>query len=772
MTLRHGRAVWTLAALAVAIFGAGCPGGPGGEDALPPDLCNSLDEALNDSRCALQQDADHLDFISIPNDQDWFSFRTPPTMNARSLLRVTGGYGVPATPVQLSLNVLQEDGRASISGLVADKHGQGAPQGLQILTRFTAPDTRLVLLAADLPDSPTRPQSDARNPYLVRWTVLQDPDPNEPNDATATPIPLDASFSGSQTGVLATQDDRDLFSINAPTVGRILYFHIGEATPSPKPALYRLAYTLYSPGGTQVAEGRVDNVFSTVDLATARIVQAAGTYTLDVHAYREPGVIGPLPGDDRLTYKIDVLIVDQQDANEPNDNIAQADPRAVSLALGSTRTFTGRIGSVGDPDWFAVDVPSSANAQLLHYKVTPPSGTGRFPPLPLGPGGIPDREVSVVTVVTQGTAACQTDSTLCPKGYGGNPNYQLAVEQICARAPAQCLWSTREEDYAYPNLKNFEGKFPISPHGTTTRYYVVVQDVGNDWADDRNYTLQVTLEADADDTGRLSQPAQTEVVPLAQDTSGATFPAPPAGASTLSGKLSFGYGRLFNNDPAVGQGIRGPIDYDAVETDLDRYELDIPFQDPANGPLDRTWELQWTVQNVNGTQPENLFVDVELCDGTTAPTDGGTCSSVKTSRSGGGLVFTYDDASLYSWWNINQGIGLQPLWDLATTPTSSTVTARGYGCFCFEPRFIQGGKFFLRVGGVDRNTWDETTYTVKTAFTAYPKSFVTQADGGTRSCPAAVPVDAGTPDGGMDGGTDGGTMDAGSGFTGGCDFTR
>src|SRR4051812_2805220 len=126
MTLWQGRAGWTLAALAVAIFGAGCPGGGGGEDALPPDVCNALDQGLSDSQCALQQDTDHLDFISVPNDQDWFSFRTPSTVNARSLLRVTGGYSPQiTTPVQLSLNVLREDGQTSIGG----GPGQHRPRG-------------------------------------------------------------------------------------------------------------------------------------------------------------------------------------------------------------------------------------------------------------------------------------------------------------------------------------------------------------------------------------------------------------------------------------------------------------------------------------------------------------------------------------------------------------------------------------------------------------------------------------------------------------------
>jgi hypothetical protein len=169
-----------------------------------------------------------------------------------------------------------------------------------------------------------------------------------------------------------------------------------------------------------------------------------------------------------------------------------------------------------------------------------------------------------------------------------------------------------------------------------------------------------------------------------------------------------------------------------------------------------------------------LYLDVELCDGTQTPADGGTCASVTRSRGGGSLVFTYDTAQLTSWWNINQGLGLQSLYDQTMGGSSETVTVKGYGCFCFEPRFVQGGKFFLKVGGLDRNSWEEATYTVKTAFTAYPKSFVAvMTDGGVRSCPqvndAGTPVDAGVPDGG----TDGGTPDAGPPPPrGGCDFTR
>src|SRR3954470_24873100 len=88
MKILRGRASWLGAALAAAIGFNGCTScqGGGDGDALPPDVCNALDQALNDPQCAIAIDTDHLDFISLPNDQDWFSIRTPATLDARSLL--------------------------------------------------------------------------------------------------------------------------------------------------------------------------------------------------------------------------------------------------------------------------------------------------------------------------------------------------------------------------------------------------------------------------------------------------------------------------------------------------------------------------------------------------------------------------------------------------------------------------------------------------------------------------------------------------------------
>jgi hypothetical protein len=173
---------------------------------------------------------------------------------------------------------------------------------------------------------------------------------------------------------------------------------------------------------------------------------------------------------------------------------------------------------------------------------------------------------------------------------------------------------------------------------------------------------------------------------------------------------------------------------------------------------------------VSGAVPLSLALEVELCDGTAPNPDGGSCNSVTTTRSGGALVLAYDPQPLHSWWNDGT-YAYQPLYTLDAGAPGNLYTARGYGCFCFEPRFIQGGKLFVKVTAVDRDTWDVAPYTVRTAFTSYPKSFAVFSDGGTITCPAVN--DAGTPaDGGTDGGTDGGADAGPPPPRGGCDFTR
>lgn len=720
-------AVIACSCLSAALLGCPGEGGTGEEDggAPPPDLCNSKEEAFG-ADCTLALGGEpRLAYIGESGDQDWYGIQLPSTLTPRSLLHVTGGYAVPNTAVNLGFNILRADGTMSVAQ-ASDRHLQAAPKPVDIIVPFSESGAKLVVQVADDPVNPTRPLFDALAAYSIRAEVVENPDTNEPNDTTPTSLtlmPVSGVPSAQTTGFLATTDDVDQFAFTAPA-NKILYLHITAPKVSPPPP-FRLSYTLYDAAKKPVAEGRMETEALAVDLATARSL-AAGAYTLTLQAYRPLGQTGPIPGDLRQMYTVELKFFDELDANEPNDTLAAARP----LTLGTPKT--GKLAYVPDLDWFYVDLPASTPPTVLRYKLTAATAAGRFTQLP----GPTDRNVRVFTQVNTGATqadkvlACKTDATVCPKGYDGRSFLVANVDTACTvNTPPLCIQSERVESVNFPALRNFEGRLPVPSHGAAVRYFFLVQDSGNNWADDRDYTLDVSLLPDPDEDGR---PATTPLT-LAEDVAAASFPVPTGGTS-LTGDLSHGYGRLIRNNPNNGQGVRGVDDYDAVPTDIDRYELSFP----AITPADKTWMVQWTVGNQpDGGAAADLSLELEFCDGRDGGT--GTCSSVTKGSKGGPLVLAYQPDAIATWYSPDTAVR-QVIYDRMSSGGTTTVTARANACYCFEPRFVQGGKFYVKVGAVDRWTSAPVTYTVRTAFTDYPKGYGT--DAGTKSCPG--PSDAGT----------------------------
>ena len=749
--------------LASLLLLAACPGEGGGEpdsgDGLPPDLCNSREEALSLPECQLTLGEQVERYISPAGDQDWYSVQMPATANARTLVRVTAGYLAPSTAVNLSVNLLRAEGTQASLALKVDQHGQGAPKPVEIILPFSEPNAKLLLLLEDKPAVASRPQQDARSTYFVKVEVLDNPDVNEPNDAPAQATDLALQPQGgiqvaNGSGYLATTDDVDQFSFTV-AAGKVAYVRLTADELRPPPP-YRLSYVLKRPDGSAESEGRAPNATIATDLATARKVKAAGKWTVVVQAYKPAGDTTPVAGDLRLQYHLEVRIMDEQDAqdlNGDNDTLDKALVRTIGAAPGSSTSFLGRIGYVPDADWYGVDVPASSQPTVLYYRLTKGSAGGRFPPLP----GLVDRQVRAFSQVTKGAALadrrqnCKADVTACPKGYGEVPSAQTLVEAYCNTSTPEplCLYATREEEPVnFPNLRNFEGTFPVPPHTGTVRYSFVVQDDGNNWADDKDYTLEVSWQDDADDAARYASGAeQPTTLALANDSTGSTFPAPPAAATAMNGQLNHGFGRLPVEDRVLGKGVRGPGDYDAVPSDVDSYVLTLPSGLPD--PQDRTWELQWSVQNLpDGGLPHGLALDLTFCDGT-RPGDGGSpCTPVNTGSRGGALTLAYRPDPLRAWYSPTGSLsGLQPLYSKQESAGSTVFTVLPYACSCLEPRFIKGGTVRVDVSATERTSYERVNYQVRTAYTAYPKSYA--VDGGSQMCPSPQ-QDGGTslPDGG------------------------
>lgn len=697
----------------------------------PPDVCNTREEALSLAECEVpvttNPDAGvdpKLGYLSIPMDQDWYVAKMP-TLTARSLVHITAGYSAPATPVNLAVSVLKEDGTTGLARKI-DKHGAAAPKVVDIIFPFSESNAKLLLVLADEAAS-IKSIFDVRNQYAIKVDVFDNPDANEPNDTVPTNIMLNAMgpiLVGQSLGALATDNDVDKYKFTAPGGRKVLYLHITAPKLMPA-ALSRITYTLYDPAGKSVAEGTALNEFVPVDLATARLV-TAGDYTLDVRGYRPPSSTAVVQGDLRLLYTVDVQIMDDLDMNEPNDTIAA--PKVVPMAYGSSASFTGRLGYVPDPDIFGLDLAANSGAGVLRYRLTVNAAMGRFPPLALAS----DRQMRVITQITAGATlndrklACRSNSSVCPKGYEGNAQNQSLVESLCdTQDPPWCLWMERNEEAPpFQNLRNMEGAIPVPGHAATARYFLYVQDEGNDYADDRDYTLTVTYEADPDDTMRASLPNQTVNAALTEN---ASYPIPAGGG--VSGVLTHGYGRVVNNRTDQGQGVRGSGDYDAVPTDFDRFEFTLPSV-PA--PADRSWALQWEIgHNDAGSPPSDLALEVDFC--TTASGGDGGCGAISRV-----LAFSPDTISpWYSGAQMSRGI----LWTRMPGATSTIVTAQPLGCFCMENRFMNSGHFIVKVGAVDRNRNEPTFFNLRQSLAPYPPAaFV--VDGGSVSCPAPL-VDGG-----------------------------
>ncbi len=727
---------WVGTCAALFALGAACSAPPPCDSSIDEcdggtinitDVCNSRQEALTDPQCKLTLGMERQAYISYATDggdQDWYSIDIPATVTAGSLLHVTGGYGgIQSTAVNFAINVLKEDGTMSLIR-ESDRHGQAAPKRVDIILPYGLPSTKLVIQVADDPVTQF-PNLDVRSPYSLRADVMPNPDPNEPNDMMPTDIALTA-MGAEQRGqamgaALATDNDVDKYTFmgQGPAGGRnrIIYLHITEVMPaSVKRPGYKMSYVLADPAGKPIAEGVMDNEFLPIDLATARL-STAGAYTLTVQGYKTPNNPNAIiPGDVDLKYNVEVRIMDDLDMTEPNDTPGQ---RLVNMSLNSSQSITGKLSYVPDPDWFAVTLPANSSPSVLTYRLRVAAAGGRFTALP----GPLDRQVRITTNVTTGATlqdkqlACRTDNAVCPKAYSGSDNAKALVEGLCNTMTPQCLWSERDEHFRHANLDNFVGSVYVPPHTGNYVLNVGVQDDGNNYADDRDWTLDLTWSSDADETARIGLPNQTQTTTL----SPGSVPNPP-GSGEVSGELTFGYGRTLTFDVNQGEGLRGVDDYDAV-LDSDRYQFNV------GGSGDQTWTLQWEIEHQadGGSIPGNIALDLEFC---TTPT---TCNIQRS--------LAYQDGRIQPWYGQSL-TDRAVIWDRQDNANSTIITAQPAGCFCFDPQVSSIGHFFGSVTAVDRVSNAPIRYKVRSGTASYPQSFT--ADGGTVSCPGGTGADGGS----------------------------
>ncbi len=697
---------------------------------LPPDSCNSVEEGKT-GPCTLTLCQDREAFISTMADGgadvDFYSVTLPPNLTARSLLTLKAGYGgVPQSAVNFSLNVLRDQPDGGIAAIASgndQRMGAAAPKNVEITQPFADSNAQLVLRVSDI-GGVVMPRVDNRNTYKLNVCVIDNPDMNEPNDATPTPIALTGSGGiqqGTGTGYLATADDKDVFSFPVTGARQIIYLRISSTMMNLMPPLaYRMAYTLKDPMGRPVAEGVMDNQFLQVDLSTARLSSGDGTYTLEVNGYKTAQQMTPAPGDLRLKYDVDVRVMPDLDMSEGstgNDSVATA--RGTNLALNTPTTLSGRISYIPDTEYFRLNLPAGRpGPATLRYELLPSSGPGRFPPL----STIPTRQIRVVQEITTGATvqdrqnACVNNATVCPRSFN-TPSSSAGqlVSGVCRSPgidPPHCVLAERNEEHQIAQLaaqKNFVGAIPVPTNVTSLLFSY--GDTGRGrlkWADDRDWSIRVTLENDVDE--QRVEPADINLT---------------TAESTTSGLISYGYGKTIQfDDLNMGPGVRGPNDYDATETDVDRFRLRFPNTMAG----DQSWAIDWTFGSPDsGSPPAELAFEMTFCQQTQA--DGGCTGRF------GILAPTY---GAFAPWYLppNTLANTRIQFTAQRNGGQTTVRVEPVACFCFQSNVVSSGTVLMSVLAVDRTSNDPIPYTIRQSIGTYPTSYP-NADGGPgmTSCP-------------------------------------
>ncbi len=766
---------------------AACPGGGGpsdGGDAGNIDICNDPATAQADPRCELNIAQTPAGDAGVPSQQFyidhagktlWLWVHLPATVPAGDLFHIVAGYSAPATPVQLSINLLDASQKHSVRVLTAQQSALGKPGLIDYafqLDSFTPAGT---ILWAEVTDA-ANTHFDVRNPFNIAMDLIPNPDQN----VGVTPITFGAaSPTGVQTGTCANGDagacqgilslsgQIDSFSVTVPGGGRqILYLDVTAPILTPV-ARYDLAYSVTNDAGTVINSGSVANQYTPPNLQAALLVNPpGGTYTISIFGLdpnvTPPGYSATGPADSRLTYTLNTALLTDVDANEPNDDFGQTlgNP-AAQTTFGSppqTVTLNGRLSYFGDRDLYLLHFPDTAGtATRLHYKLTAQTTGNRFPVI----NGPPDRQLNVdfdiPALPDGGTSAgvCLNDSAVCPTDPeyvnalipdGGGLRFQSGLlNDLCINGDGDggslCLLSGREEAAAvatgFSPLQNFEGILPLLGSGKQD-LWLDLKAAGGQYADDLPYTLTLTWET-------MPHALSSQANPLPFGTLGASN-------TTQSGALSVGFGYLVQynlmEDPPID--VRGFNDYDAVPSTADVWEIGIPagFQAAKYGA---TWGLGWTVSDPGGGTPaESLLLGVVFC---TSPTSCTVMNGNNRVQGFPGALYYQAGADLP--WYDPSGAGIfypfsafAPDWLTSMVAGGMSITASPSSCTCIQPNYLPAGKFYVTVAGADRTAWTDTSYSLSMSISSYPQS--TGISGVT--CPLGLPapdagpgVDAGPP---------------------------
>jgi hypothetical protein len=347
--------------LLAAVLAAACSSStppPPAPDAGPVPTC------LEATPCVLTSGTPVSGTIGVVAQNDLYTIALAAGVTQRTLLKVQLANVAPASPVRLVAFVETPDGQ-TVLGNRGPVAGTGA-QSLSFNLLLPGPGVYRVRVRDAFST-----HVDAKNPYTLTATLLPDPDAGEPDDAPAKARAITPAVGAgaTATGYIASTGDRDLlgFSLALPQLLRV---QVAQAAVPAGPLRLRARLLLRSataPDDLTLATPVIDTQAATAGAALAvDLIRSvpAGSYLVALEDAAGTGA------DERAAaqWSVTLGLVTEPDPNEQNGRNDTPD-KATSLVPGQSKE--GAIGSLGDVDWYQLDLPASATPQLLQLTLDP-----------------------------------------------------------------------------------------------------------------------------------------------------------------------------------------------------------------------------------------------------------------------------------------------------------------------------------------------------------------------------------------------------------------
>ncbi len=325
---------------------AGCPTGgtTPGRDGGPQDggpRCEFDDSEDPATAVALSLGQEATGYICPVEDEDWYVFETGA---GDHLLTVRLSLDAPIAPIEATY-VVYEDVGGQPGEVAARPPAEEVGEDLEIV-HCVAPG-RYFLVVRDQGDD----AQDARHAYRLSVESAPDPDPAEPNDDAAGATA--ASLGTPVEGAIGCRGDEDWFAVDVGA-GQLLSIRLEmpvatlQPTVKVRDGMGNVVATETNPRGTVEAT------------QLSRLVQVPQPGRWYVSVGDDDG----RNADPGARYRLTLDLVQDRDANEPNNTSAEATELAsqsCGASWSSWQTVTGSFGTLGDLDWFRLPLSGCAN---------------------------------------------------------------------------------------------------------------------------------------------------------------------------------------------------------------------------------------------------------------------------------------------------------------------------------------------------------------------------------------------------------------------------